>query len=50
MLAAVSAVNWTVNHLQLTLPEGRQRAADRAAAQLTALTAQLERPPAYQTG
>jgi hypothetical protein len=49
VLAAVSAVNWTANHLQLTLPSGRQRAADRAAAELEALTGQLERPPAYRT-
>jgi hypothetical protein len=38
-----------MNHLQLALPGGRQWAADRAAAQLTALTAQLERPPAYRS-
>jgi hypothetical protein len=48
VLAAVSAVNWAVNHLQLTLPGGRGWAANRAAAQLTALTGQLEGPPAYQ--
>jgi hypothetical protein len=48
VLDAVSAMNWAVNHLQLALPSGRQWAADRAAAQLTALTAQLEGRPAYQ--